>query len=192
MTGFSGSEYSTAGKWLQLLKQVAPSIERALVIYDPELASVSAERLRVLEATAPSLDVRLTTISVRDPVEIEHSITAFVTTEQNGGMIVMSSPMMVAHRERIIAMAASHRLPAVYGLRYYTASGGLVSYGVDVVDQYRNAASYVDRILRGEKPGELPVQQPTRYELVINLNTAKILGLEIPPNLLALAAEVIE
>jgi putative ABC transport system substrate-binding protein len=190
ITGFTLYEYSISGKWLQLLKEIAPGVTRAAVIRDPALASGGGQ-LGVIQAVAPSVGVEVTPLNVRDAGEIERAITAFARSP-NGGLIVTASTLAGVHRDLIIALAARHKLPAVYAVRYIVVGGGLISYGPDTVDQYRRAASYVDRILKGEKPGELPVQAPTKYDLVINLKTAKALGLEIPPSVLARADEVIE
>jgi len=190
ITGFTLYEYSISGKWLQLLKEIAPGVTRAGVIRDPALASGGGQ-LGVIQAVAPSVGVEVTPLNVRDAGEIERAITAFARPP-NGGLIVTASTLAGVHRDLIIALAARHKLPAVYAVRYLVVGGGLISYGPDTVDQYRRAASYVDRILKGEKPGDLPVQAPTKYDLVINLKTAKALGLEIPPTLLARADEVIE
>jgi putative tryptophan/tyrosine transport system substrate-binding protein len=190
ITGFTLYEYSISGKWLQLLKEIAPGVTRAAVIRDPALASGGGQ-LGVIQAVAPSVGVEATPLNVRDAGEIERAITAFARSP-NGGLIVTASTLAGVHRDLIIALAARHKLPAVYAVRYLVVGGGLISYGPDTVDQYRRAASYVDRILKGEKPGDLPVQAPTKYDLVINLKTAKALGLEIPPSVLARADEVIE
>jgi putative ABC transport system substrate-binding protein len=189
-TGFMQFEYSLSGKWLELLKQIAPGVTRAAVLRDAALTS-GIGQFAVIQSVAPSVGVEVIPINVRDAGEIERAIAAFARSP-NGGLVVTSSALAVRHRELIIALAARHKLPAVYYRRYYVASGGLVSYGYDLVEQYRHAAGYVDRILKGEKPADLPVQTPTKYELVINLKTAKALGLEVPPTLLARADEVIE
>ncbi len=189
-TGFTVYEYSMSGKWLELLKEIAPRVTRAAVLRDPAVAS-GIGQFGAVQSVAPSLGVELSPIDVRDAGEIERAITAF-TREPNGGLIVTGSALATTHRDLIIALAARHRLPAVYASRYMVAAGGLVSYGADLIDQYRQAAGYVDRILRGEKPADLPVQAPTKYELVINLKTAKALGLTVPDKLLATADEVIE
>jgi ABC-type uncharacterized transport system substrate-binding protein len=189
-TGFLVFEYSIAGKWLELLKEIAPRVTRAVVLRESAIAAGPAQ-FGVIQAIAPSLAVELRPVETRDASEIERAITAFAQGS-NGGLIVTGSPAAVVHRELIIALAARHRLPAVYNVRFWAAGGGLISYGPDIVDQLRRAAGYVDRILKGEKPADLPVQAPTKYELVINLKTAKALGLELPPMLLARADEVIE
>jgi putative tryptophan/tyrosine transport system substrate-binding protein len=189
-TGFPLFEYGISGKWLELLKEIAPRATRAAVLRDPALASGGGQ-LGAIQSVAPSLGVELSPVNVRDPGEIERAITAFAR-EPNGGLIVTGSALATSHRDLIIALAARHRLPAVYPQRYYVTGGGLISYGPDTVDPFRRAAAYVDRILKGEKPADLPVQAPTKYELAINLKAAKALGIEIPPTLLARADEVIE
>ena len=189
-TGFTMFEYGMSGKWLELLKQIAPGVTRAAVLRDPAIAS-GIGQFGAIQAVAPSLRVELSPVDVRDAPEIERAVTAFAGIE-NGGLVVTASPSGTVHRELIIALAARHKLPAVYWQRFYVASGGLMSYGPDLLDQFRRAAGYVDRILKGEKPADLPVQAPTKYELVINLKTAKALGLTVPPSLLARADEVIE
>jgi putative ABC transport system substrate-binding protein len=189
-TGFTMFEYGMSGKWLELLKQIAPGVTRAAVLRDPAIAS-GIGQFGAIQAVAPSLRVELSPVDVRDAPEIERAVTAFAGIE-NGGLVVTASPSGTVHRELIIALAARHKLPAVYWQRFYRASGGLMSYGPDLLDQYRRAAGYVDRILKGEKPADLPVQAPTKYELVINLKTAKALGLTVPATLLARADEVIE
>jgi putative ABC transport system substrate-binding protein len=189
-TGFTMFEYGLSGKWLELLKQIAPGVTRAAVLRDPAIAS-GIGQFAAVQALAPSLGVELSPVDVRDAPEIERAVTAF-TRSGNGGLIVTPSPVANRHRDLIVTLAARHRLPAVYAWRYFVTAGGLISYGADSIDQYRRAAGYVDRILKGEKPADLPVQAPTKYELVINLKTAKALGLEVPPTLLARADEVIE
>jgi putative tryptophan/tyrosine transport system substrate-binding protein len=190
-TGFSAFEYSLSGKWLELLKQIAPNLTRVAVLRDPALAA-GIGQFAVIQAMAPpSFGVELTPIDVRDPGEIERSVTAFAR-ERNGGMIVTASPHSATHRDFIISLALQFRLPNVYPYRYYPVSGGLASYGPDQHDLLRRAAAYVDRVLKGEKPADLPVQAPTKYDLVINLNTAKALGINVPAQLLARADEVIE
>jgi putative tryptophan/tyrosine transport system substrate-binding protein len=189
-TGFTNFEYGIAGKWLELLKEIFPAVRRVVVLRESAIA-VGPAQFGTLQGLAPSLGVELRPVDVRDAGEIERTITAFAQGS-NGGLIVTGSPAAVVHRELIISLAARHRLPAIYPTRFYAASGGLISYGPDFVDQFRRAAGYVDRILKGEKPADLPVQAPTRYELAINLKTAKALGLEVPPTLLARADEVIE
>jgi putative ABC transport system substrate-binding protein len=189
-TGFIQFEYSLSGKWLELLKQIAPGVTRAAVFRDPAITS-GIGQFAVIQSVAPSLGVEVSPINVRDAGEIERAVAAFARSP-NGGLIVTSGAGSVLHRELIIALAARYKLPAVYYRRYFVTSGGLISYGFDLVDQYRHAAGYVDRILKGEKPADLPVQAPTRYELVINLKTAKALGLDVPATVLARADEVIE
>jgi putative ABC transport system substrate-binding protein len=190
ITGFALLEYSISGKWLQLLKEIAPRVTRAAVIRDPALTAGGGQ-LGVIQAVAPSVRTEVTPVNVRDAGEIERAITTFARSP-NGGLIVTASSLAGVHRDLIIALAARHKLPAVYPVRYMVVGGGLISYGPDTVDQYRDAAGYVDRILKGEKTADLPVQAPTKYELVINLKTARALGLIVPPMLLARADEVIE
>jgi putative ABC transport system substrate-binding protein len=189
-TGFTMLEYGLSGKWLELLKEIAPRMTRAAVLRDPAIAS-GIGQFGAVQAVAPSLGVELTPVDVRDAPEIERAVTSFARSS-NGGLIVTPSPLATRHRDLIITLAARHRLPAVYAWRYYVTDGGLISYGADPIDHYRRAAGYVDRILRGEKPADLPVQAPTKYELVINLKTAKAMGLTVPETLLARADEVIE
>jgi putative ABC transport system substrate-binding protein len=190
ITGFAVFEYGISAKWLELLKQIAPHMTRVAVLRDPATASGTGQ-LGAIQAAAPSFGVELRPVDVRDAGEIERVITAFASAA-NGSLIVTGSTEAVVHRDLIVTLAARHRLPAVYSQRFFVTGGGLISYGPDRVDQHRRAASYVDRILKGEKPADLPVQAPTKYELVINLKTAKALGLEMPPTLLARADEVIE
>jgi putative ABC transport system substrate-binding protein len=189
-TGFTLFEYGTSGKWLELLKQIVPAMTRAAVIRDPSITSGTAQ-FAAIQAVAPSLGVELTPIDARDDGGIEQTIAGF-TRESSCGLIVTASPSAFRRRELIVALAARHRLPAVYSVRAFVADGGLISYGPDEIHQYRQAAGYVDRILKGEKPANLPVQHPTKLDLVINLKTATALGLEVPPTLLARADEVIE
>ena len=189
-TGFVVFEYSIAAKWLELLKEIAPGVTRAAVLRDSAIAAGPAQ-FGIIQAAAPSLGVELRVVDVRDAGEIERAITVFAASS-NGGLIITGSAAATVHRRLIIGLAARHRLPAVYFGRHFVTGGGLISYGPDRVDQFRRAAGYVDRILKGEKPGDLPVQAPTKYELVINLKTAKALGLTVPPTLLARADEVIE
>jgi putative ABC transport system substrate-binding protein len=189
-TGFMSFEFSLSGKWLELLKQIAPSVTRAAVLRDPA-AGYSTSQFAVIQAVSLSLRVEVNPVNVRDASEIERAVTAFARTP-NGGLIAASSLGALLHRELIVVLAARHKLPAVYFERFFVAAGGLVSYGPDQIDMYRRAAGYVDRILRGEKPADLPVQAPTKYETVINLKTAKALGLTIPETLLATADEVIQ
>src|SRR5262252_2728391 len=190
ITGFALYEYSISGKWLGLLKEIAPGITRAAVIRDPALTAGGGQ-LGVIQAVAPSVGAEVTPINVRDAGEIERAITTFARSP-NGVLIVTGSTLAGVHRDLIVTLAARHKLPAVYFARYFVVGGGLMSYGPGLVDQYRDAAGYVDRILKGEKPADLPVQAPTKYELVINLKTAKALGLTVPDSLLARADEVIE
>jgi putative ABC transport system substrate-binding protein len=189
-TGFALFEYSTSGKWVELLKQIAPGLTRAAVLRD-HINPTGLGQFAAVQSAATPLGIELRPVGVRDAGEIERSITAFAQSP-NGGLIVTSGAFAIVHRELILALAARHRLPAVYAYRSLVTNGGLVSYVPNPVDPYRRAAGYVDRILKGEKPADLPVQAPTKYELVINLKTAKALGLEVPPMLLATADEVIE
>jgi len=189
-TGFTVVEYSIAGKWLGLLKEIAPRMTRAAVLRDSAIAA-GAGFFGAIQAPASALGVELRPVDVRDSGEIERSVAAFAQTP-NGGLIVTGSPAATARRDLIVKVAARHRLPAIYSVRPYVTAGGLISYGADFLDQFRLAAGYVDRILKGEKPSDLPVQAPTKYELVINLKTAKALGLDVPPTLLARADDVIE
>ena len=189
-TGFIQFEYSLSGKWLELLKEIAPGVTRAAVLRDSAIPA-GIGQFAVIQSVAPSLGVEVSPVSVRDPAEIERAVTAFAR-QPNGGLIVTASALAAVHRDLIIALAVRHKLPAVYSQRLFVAGGGLISYGPDFFDQYRRAAGYVDRILKGEKPADLPVQAPTKYELAINLKTAKALGLTVPPTLLARADEVIE
>jgi ABC-type uncharacterized transport system substrate-binding protein len=189
-TGFVAFEYVISAKWLELLKDIAPQLKRVAVLREAAIAS-GIGQLAVIQAAASSFGVEVRPIDVRDPDEIERAVTAFARSP-DGGLIVTSSTLTAFHRKLIIALAARHRLPAVYGFPYHATSGGLISYGPDTIDPMRRAAGYVDRILRGEKPADLPVQAPTRYKLIVNLKTAKALDLAIPDKLLALADEVIE
>jgi putative ABC transport system substrate-binding protein len=189
-TGFTLFEFSIGAKWLELLKDFAPNVMRVAVLRDPTSAA-GIGQFAAIQAVAWSVGVELSTINVRSPDEIEGAAATFAGSA-NGGLIVPASPPATQHRGQIIGLAAQHRLPAIYFERFLVADGGLMSYGPDLVDQYRRAASYVDRILKGEKPADLPVQAPTKYELVINLKTAKTLGIEVPSTLLARADEVIE
>jgi putative ABC transport system substrate-binding protein len=189
-TGFLMFEYGLSGKWLELLKQIAPGVTRAAVVRDPGVAS-GIGQFAAVQAVAPSLGVDLTPIDARNASEIERAVTAFARSG-NGGLIVTASPVALRHRDLIVTLAARQRLPGVYTSGPYVAAGGLISYGPDLLDQYRRAAGYVDRLLKGEKPADLPVQAPTKYELIINLKTAAALGLSVPPSLLARADEVIE
>ena len=190
VTGFTTFEYALGGKWLELLKEIAPRTATVAVLRDPAIAAGPAE-YGAIQAVAPSLGVALRPIDLRNADEIERAITVFAASS-NGGLIITGSAGATTHRELIIALAARHRLPAVYYARYYVTGGGLISYGSDILDQCQRAAGYVDRILKGAKPADLPVQAPTKYELAINLKTAKTLGIEVPPTLLARADEVIE
>jgi ABC-type uncharacterized transport system substrate-binding protein len=189
-TGFMISEYSMDGKWLELLKEIAPDVTRVAVLRDPTNPAAIAQ-FGVIQAMALSLRVEVSPIDVRDAVEIERAVTAFARSA-HGGLIATSSGASALHHALVIALAAKHKLPTVYYERFFVAAGGLISYGPDYVDQYRKAAQYVDRILKGERPGDLPVQAPTKYQLVINLKTAKALALDVPTSVLARADEVIE
>jgi putative ABC transport system substrate-binding protein len=189
-TGFTIYEYSMSGKWLELLKEIAPRVSRAAVLRDPAVAS-GIGQFGAVQIVAPSLGVQVSPVDVRDAGEIERAVTAFARGP-NGGLIVTGSAFGIVHRKLIIALAAQHKLLAVYPSRFYATAGGLISYGPDTIDPFRRAAGYVDRIFKGEKPADLPVQAPTRYELVINLKTAKALGLTIPETVLGRADEVIE
>jgi putative tryptophan/tyrosine transport system substrate-binding protein len=189
-TGFLLFDYSFGTKWLELLKEIAPGVKRAAVLRDPAISSGTGQ-WGAIQSAAPSLGVEVSPVNLRDALEIERAVTAFARAA-NGGLIVAASPLSLVHRELIIALAARHKLPTVYFLRPFATGGGLISYGPDVADQTKRAASYVDRILKGEKTADLPVQAPTKYELVINLKTAKALGLDVPHSLLARADEVIE
>jgi len=190
VTGFVQFEYTLSGKWLELLKQIAPAVTRVAVLRDPAIAS-GIGQFAVIESVAPSLGVEVSAINVRNADEIKRGVTAFARSP-NGGLILTASALAVAHGELIIALAAQYKLPAVYYRRHFAAIGGLISYGYDIVQQYRGVAGYVNRILKGERPADLPVQAPTKYDLVINLKTAKGLGLTVPTSLLATADEVIE
>jgi putative tryptophan/tyrosine transport system substrate-binding protein len=189
-TGFSNFEYTIGGKWLQLLKEITPGVKRAAILRESSIAAGPGQ-FGAIQAVAPALGVDVRPVDVRATADIARDITAFAQVP-NGGLIVTASPGAALHRGLIVALAARHRLPAVYYGRYNVTSGGLISYGPDFVDQFRRAANYVDRILKGEKAADLPVQAPTKYELVINLKTAKALGLELPATLLATADEVIQ
>jgi len=189
-TGFMAYEYSLGGKWLELLKQIAPSVTRVAVLRDPDLTSGTGQ-FGAIQTAAPSLRVEINPIQLRDAGEIERAVTAFAQSS-NGGLIVPGAALATRHRDLIIKQAARHKLPALYFDRSFAVAGGLVSYGADQIDQYRRAAGYVDRVLKGEKPADLPVQAPVKHELVINLKTAQALGLEVPSPLLAAADEVIE
>jgi putative tryptophan/tyrosine transport system substrate-binding protein len=190
VTGFMNFEFSISGKWLELLKEIAPSVTRVAVLRDPTNPSGSGQ-FGSIQTVAPSLRMEAVPVNVRDPGEIERTIAAFASSA-NGSLIVTASPRAIVLRELIIRLAAQHKLPAVYFERFFAKDGGLVSYGPDIVDQYRRAAGYVDRILKGEKPADLPVQAPVKFETVINLKTATALGLTVPPSVLVRADEVIE
>jgi ABC-type uncharacterized transport system substrate-binding protein len=189
-TGFSFFEYGIGAKWLELLKQIEPRVTRVAVIRDPALPSGMGQ-FGAIQSVAPSLGVEVSPVNVRDAGAVERAVTAFARPS-NGGLIVTGMGLPAALRDLIVTLAASHRLPAIYFERQFVTVGGLISYGADPVDEFRRAASYVDRILKGEKPADLPVQAPTKYELVINLKTAKALGLEVPATVLTRADEVIE
>jgi putative ABC transport system substrate-binding protein len=188
ITGFTPFEFGFGAKWLEMLKEIAPRVTRVAVLRD---LTIGPAQLSAIQAVAPSFGVELSAVGVRDAAEIERTVAAFARPS-NAGMIVTASTSAVVHRHLITMLAARHGLPAVYPYRYFVTAGGLISYGANATDQYRRAAGYIDRILKGEKPADLPVQAPTKYELVINLKTAKALGLEVPPTLLARADEVIE
>jgi ABC-type uncharacterized transport system substrate-binding protein len=189
-TGFTNFEYSIGTKWLELLKQIAPGVTRTAVIRDPSGVGGGAQ-FGAIQGAASSFGVEVSPVDARDAGRLESAVTAFAHSS-NGSLIVTSSRFAQVHRDLIITLARRHRLPAVYPYRHYVTSGGLVCYGPDQIDQFRRAASYVDRILKGAKPADLPVQAPTKYELLINLKTARALGLDVPPTLLARADEVIE
>jgi putative ABC transport system substrate-binding protein len=190
ITGFTGYEYGIGAKWVELLKQIAPNVTRAAILRDPAITA-GIGLWGAIQSASPSVAIEVSPVNLDDAGEIERALKAFAAGP-NRGLIVTGSPLAVVHRDLIIALAARHRLPTVYYDRYFVAAGGLISYGSDNVEQYRLAASYVDRILKGEKPADLPVQAPTKYELAINLKTAKALGLDIPAPVLARADEVIE
>jgi putative ABC transport system substrate-binding protein len=189
-TGFMQFEYELSGKWLELLKQIAPAVTRAAVLRDAAITA-GVGQFAIIQSVARSVGVEVSPVNIRDAAEIERGITAFARTP-NSGLIVTASALSAVHRDVIVALAARHKLPAVYYRRRFVSDGGLASYGPDFIDQFRGAAGYVDRILRGEKPADLPVQAPAKYELVINLKTAKALGLDVSLQLLARADEVIE
>jgi putative ABC transport system substrate-binding protein len=186
-TGFTPMEFGFAAKWLELLKEIAPRVTRVAVLRD---LTIGPAHLSAIQAVAPSFGVELSAVGVRDVGEIERTVTAFARSS-NAGLIVTGSTSQAVHRKLIVTLAARHRLPAVYPFRYMATEGGLIPYGPEIIDQFRRAGQYVDRILKGAKPADLPVQAPTKYELVINLKTAKALGLDVPPTLLARADEVI-
>jgi putative tryptophan/tyrosine transport system substrate-binding protein len=190
ITGFTNFEFSIGGRWLQAIKECAPGVSRVAVVFDPANPSWAAY-LRTIEAAAPSFSMQLTPVGVSNVEEIETNISSFAR-EPHAALVVLPSAVTTLHRGPTIAMAARHRLPAVYPYRFFVTNGGLMSYGVDVPSLYKRAASYVDRLLKGAKPVDLPVQLPTKFELVVNLKTAKALGLEVPPTLLARADELIE
>jgi putative ABC transport system substrate-binding protein len=190
VTGFQNFEPAIGGKWLGVLKEAAPNLSRIAVLFGSDNAA-NVALLRVAEAVAPSLGVTVTAVDIHDGGGIEPAIATFAS-QPDGGLIVMPHPNTAANRASIIILAARHRLPAIYPFRFFAADGGLMSYGPDQIDQWRGAATYVDRILRGQKPGELPVQAPTKYELVVNLKTARVIGLDIPPAFPLRADEVIE
>jgi len=189
-TGFMMFEYSLCAKWLELLKEIAPFVTRAAVLWDPNLTA-GIGQFAVIQSAASSVRVEVTPINISDAAEIKSAVAAFASSP-NGGLISTASAQSLIHRDLIITLAVQYKLPTVYQERSYVAAGGLTSYGPNFLDQFRRAAGYVDRILKGEKPGDLPVQAPTKYDLVINLKTAKALGLDVPPSLLARADEVIE
>ncbi len=189
-TGFTQVEYGMAAKWLELLKEIAPQVTRAAILRDPSVPE-GIGQFAVIQAVAPSLRAEVSPVDIRDGGEIDRAVTEFARSD-NGGLILTSSGLANAHRDLIISLAARHRLPAVYSFRFFVSAGGLISYGADSIDPHRRAAGYIDRILKGEKPAELPVQTPTKYDLTINLKTARTLGLEVPATLLARADEVIE
>jgi putative ABC transport system substrate-binding protein len=190
VTGFTTFEYNIAAKWLELLKEIAPGVRQVAVLRDSAIASGMAQ-WGAIQAAAPSLRVEVSPVNMRDAREIERAIAASARAP-NGGLIVTSGPLATVHRDLIVGLAARHKLPAFYYERFFVTAGGLASYGTNLVDHFRSAASYIDRILRGEKPADLPVQAPTKYQLAINLKTAKALGLDVPATLLARADEVIE
>jgi len=191
ITGFVTFEFSMGGKWLETLKQIASRVNRVAMIFNPETAPFSESFVQVVEVAAPTFGVQPVAVPVRDPAEFDRVIATFAA-KPNGGLIILPDVSNTSHRDTIVALAARHRLPAVYPFRFFAVSGGLISDGVDTTDLFRRSASYVDRILKGAKPGELPVQTPTKFELVINLKTAKALGLDVPSGLSARADEVIE
>jgi putative ABC transport system substrate-binding protein len=189
-TGFTQFEYSLSAKWVELLQQIAPGMTRAAVLRNPAVTS-GIGQFAVIQSVAPSIGVEVSPVNLRDAGEIERAVTVFARSG-NGGLIVTASGLATLHRDLIVTLAARHKLPAIYPRRLYVTDGGLISYGSDRIDQFRRAAAYVDRILKGEKPADLAVQAPTKYEMVINLKTAKALGLTVPPSLLARSDEVIE
>jgi putative ABC transport system substrate-binding protein len=189
-SGFTFLEYGTSGKWLELLKEIAPRVTRAAILRDAAVSS-GIGQFGAIQAVAPSFGVELTPVDVNELAEIERAIADFARVP-NGGLVVTGSALVLTHRNLVITLAARHKLPAVYFGRIFVTSGGLISYGPNTIEQYHQAAGYVDRILKGEKPADLPVQAPTKFEFVINVKTAKVLGIEVPPTLLARADEVIE
>jgi putative tryptophan/tyrosine transport system substrate-binding protein len=189
-TGFVLFDYALTAKWMELLKEIAPTVTRVAVLRDPEITS-GIGQFAVIQYVAPSFGMEVSAISIRDAREIEQDIAKFASAP-NGGLILTASALSVVHRDLVVGLAAKHKLPAVYHRRYFVTGGGLMSYGSEVDEQFRGAARYVDRILKGEKPADLPVQAPTKYELVINRKTAQALGLRVPPSLLARADDVIE
>jgi len=191
LTGFTSFEFSIGTKWLEALKQTAPRVRRVAVIFNPQSAPFADLFLRPVEAAAPSFSVAPIGAAVREPADVDRMFD-MLAREPNGGLMVLPDISMTNYREAIVALAARHQVPAIYPFRFFATIGGLMSYGTDVAEVFRRAAAYVDRIFKGEKPGDLPVQAPAKYELVINLKTAKTLGLTVPPTLLALADEVIE
>ena len=190
-TGFVLFDYALTAKWVELLKQIAPTVTRVVVLRDPGSLTVGAGQFAVIQYVAPSVGMEVSAISMRDAQEIEQGIAKFASSP-NGGLILTASALSVVHRDLVVGLAAKYKLPAVYHRRYFVTGGGLMSYGPDVDEQFRGAAGYVDRILKGEKPANLPVQAPTKYELVINLKTAKALSLSVPQTLQTTADEVIE
>lgn len=189
-TGFAVYEYGISGKWLELLKEIAPHVKRAAILRDSAIPS-GIGQFAAIQSVAPSLGMEVLPINVRDPSEIERAVAAFARAA-NGGLVVTGSGAAMGHRDVIVTLVAKHRLPAVYFQRVFVTSGGLISYGPDYIDMYRRAAGYVDRILKGAKPAELPVQLPAKYELVINQKTAKALGITVPPSLLARADQIVD
>jgi putative ABC transport system substrate-binding protein len=190
VTGFLSFEFGLAGKWLALLKEIAPAVTRAAILRDPAITA-GVGQFGAIQSVSPSVGIEVSAINVHDAGEIERNVAAFARTS-HGGMVVTGSALTNVHRELIVALAAQHKLPAVYYERYFVSAGGLISYGRDFIDQFRQAAGYIDRILKGEKPADLPVQAPTKYELIVNLKTANALGLEMPASVLARTDEVIE
>lgn len=190
ITGFTNFEFSISGKWLETLKTIAPQVTRAAFMFNPKTAPYAAAFLQQAEATGPAFAIRSIAAPAHDAADIERTVEALAGG--SNGLVVLPDVLNTTHRELIIMLAARHRLPAIYPFRFFAMSGGLISYGVDIAGQWRRAASYTDRILTGARPGDLPIQQPVKYELVINLKTAKALGLEVPPTLLARVDEVVE